>query len=212
MAAGHAIVSSDLEQNLNGKSTSNRSNILDIAVKHLTVSEKGKIKWNGPFEVLKSLMKELTKSEANWTSSGGYCKLLQVNDVTIRWYSDSKSLTLNGSSSEGIKSQIRNIASQVHPEAVTSNNNCSVAGVTALDMDRTVSSEAVQQSKVCKCTCNCFGGITTADLEGLKLDIAILESRFGIANSTDHINSEINSLRSNQRDLEAIIRKQDEII
>jgi hypothetical protein len=80
-------------------------------------------------------MKELTKSEANWTSSGGYCKLLEVNDVTIRWYSDSKSLTLNGSSSEGIKSQIRNIASQVHPEAVTSNNNCSVAGVTALDMD-----------------------------------------------------------------------------
>jgi hypothetical protein len=45
MAVGHAIVSSDLEQNLNGKSTSNRSNILDIAAKHLRVSEKGKINY-----------------------------------------------------------------------------------------------------------------------------------------------------------------------
>jgi hypothetical protein len=49
-------------------------------------------------------------------------------------------------------------------------------------------------------------------LEGLKLDIAILESRLNLANPSDEILSELSLIRNKQRDVEATIRKQDEII
>ena len=58
----------------------------------------------------------------------------------------------------------------------------------------------------------CSGGVAVASLEGLKLDIAILESRLNLANPSDEILSELSLIRNKQRDVEATIRKQDEII
>ena len=55
-------------------------------------------------------------------------------------------------------------------------------------------------------------GITVASLEGLKLDVAILEYCLKVANSYDGLVSELNSIRSKQRDVEAVIRKQNEIM
>ena len=65
---------------------------------------------------------------------------------------------------------------------------------------------------VCACKCSGSGGITVATLVGLKLDVAILESRLNVANSYDGVVSELDSIRSKQRDVEAVIRKQDEMI
>ena len=56
----------------------------------------------------------------------------------------------------------------------------------------------------CVCACECSGGITVATLEGLKLDVAILESRLNVANSYDGVVSELDSIRSKQRDVEAV--------
>ncbi len=72
--------------------------------------------------------------------------------------------------------------------------------------------EALTSSGPCSCSCKCSGGITVASLEGLKLDIAIPESPFNLANPTDETLSELSLFRNKQRDVEAIIRKQDEII
>ena len=69
MAGGHAIVSSDMEQDLGEKSTINQTNYTDNAAKYLTLSGKGKFKWNGPFEVLKLLMNEVTKSDTKFNDS-----------------------------------------------------------------------------------------------------------------------------------------------
>ena len=52
MAVGHATVSSDMEHDLGEKSTINQTNYTDNSAKYLTISEKGKFKWSGPFEVL----------------------------------------------------------------------------------------------------------------------------------------------------------------
>jgi hypothetical protein len=68
-------------------------------------------------------MNELMKSDTKWSTPGGYYKLLEVNDIAVRWYSDSNSLTLNGNSSHDIKSQLRNIASLAHPEAVATSKD-----------------------------------------------------------------------------------------
>jgi hypothetical protein len=207
MAVGDAIVSSDMEQDLGEKSTINQTNYTDNAAKYLTVSEKGKFKWNGPFEVLTLLMNELTKSDTKWSTPGGYCKLLEVNDIAVRWYSDSNSFTLNGNSSDDIKSQLRNIASLAHPEAVATRKDYKETEDASTDMGHTDASEA------CSCTCSCVRVVKT-DLEGLKLDMTILESRLFAALSENKCRSEsdINSLRLNLIEMEGVVRHQDEII
>ena len=213
MSDGHTFVSSDVEHVFDVISSPNQPNKVNKTVNYLTVSEKGKFKWHGPFEILKSFMKEVIKSGANWSSPGGHCRLLEANDVAVRWYSDSKSLTLNGSSSEIIKAQLRVIAtSQAQPGVLASNNNNIVVSDGPSNMVCAETSGSTKQPEVCKCSCTCTGRIAVAEFEGLKLDIAILESRLGLTNDVDHIYSEINSLRNKQRDLEAIIRKQDETI
>ncbi|CAB3999919.1 Hypothetical predicted protein [Paramuricea clavata] len=123
MADGHTIVSSDEKYDSGKKLIIDQEKYTDNVVKYLTVSDKGKFKWNGPFQSLKMLMTELTKNESKWSASGGYCKLLELDDLAIRWYADSKSLTVNGKLSNDIKSELRNIAGLARPAVeVTSNN------------------------------------------------------------------------------------------
>ena len=117
---------------------------------------------DGPFEILKLLMNELSKSDTKWSTSGGYCKLLEVNDIAVGWYSDSNSLTLNGSASDNIKSQLRNIASLAHPEAVATSKDYKETEDSATDMGHTDASE------VCSCTCTCVNRVVKTDLEGLN--------------------------------------------
>jgi hypothetical protein len=65
--------------------------------------------------------------------------------------------------------------------------------------------------EVCNCTCGCSGKLLAADVEGLKMKIAILELRLS-GNSHSEPSSDLNSLRSKQGDMEAMIHKQDEMI
>ena len=66
------------------------------AVNYLTVNEKGKFKWISSFQELKTLMNRLTEKDLKWTSPGGHCKLLELDEAEIRWYSNNKSLTICG--------------------------------------------------------------------------------------------------------------------
>ena len=69
-------------------------------------------------------------------------------------------------------------------------------------------------SEVCSCTCICVKRVVKADLEGIKLDTTILESRLFPALSENECRSEsdINSLRLNLIEMEGVVRHQDEII
>jgi hypothetical protein len=64
----------------------------------------------GSFEELKTLMNELTEKDLKRTSPGGHCKLLELDEAEIRWYSNNKSLTIRGKASDDIKSQLRILA------------------------------------------------------------------------------------------------------
>ncbi len=46
------------------------------------------------FEELKTLMNKLTEKDLKWTSPGGHCKLLELDEAEIRWYSNKKSTML----------------------------------------------------------------------------------------------------------------------
>jgi hypothetical protein len=51
--------------------------------------------------------------------------------------------------------------------------------------------DAINSSGPCGCKCKCSGGVAVASLEGLKLDIAIQESRLNLVNPSDEIPSEL---------------------
>ncbi|CAB4035180.1 Hypothetical predicted protein [Paramuricea clavata] len=65
---------------------------------------------------------------------------------------------------------------------------------------------------VCTCTCSCVNAVVSAELEGLKLERTILESRLLSVTSKSDNESEIKSLRVKLKDLEAVIGHQDELI
>ena len=92
------------------------------AANYLTVAEKGKFKWSGPVKDLKTLMNELTEKETRWSTPSGHCKLLQLDEVVVRWYSNSNSLTINGKLREDIKTQLRIVATLTRADTEVINN------------------------------------------------------------------------------------------
>ena len=88
-------------------------NIYDIK-QNLTVSKKGKLKWKGSFCDLQScLTRELgIKAKTKWSTPGGYCKKFEDENLTIRWYTDSFSLTINGEDSSRQMDKLALLASE----------------------------------------------------------------------------------------------------
>ena len=69
-------------------------------------------------------MYELTGKETKWSSPGGYCKLLELNEVVVRWYSDSNSLTINGKLCDEFKTQLIDLNKQLQLESEDTNAAC----------------------------------------------------------------------------------------
>ena len=112
MDEGHATMSSTIECDLTNNNSDDQLKHTENAANYLTVTEKGKFKWNGPFEDLKTLMNELTEKKTKWSMPSGHCKLLELDEVVVKWYSNSNSLTISGKLSEDIKTQLRIVAKQ----------------------------------------------------------------------------------------------------
>ena len=131
-----------------------------------------------------------------WSSPGGNVKLFTATDsnFVIKW---------NGPRSQKLTIEVDNCDHYLEGK---------FEKLSVRSQDKQVSKGKLSPLDPCNCACKCSGGITVASLEGLKLDVAILESRLKVANSYDGIVSEVNSILSKQRDVEAVIRKQDEII
>ena len=128
MDDGHALLSSDnIDFELADKTSTNvvdQVKYINSTSKYLVVNDKNKFKWIGPFEGLKNLMYELTGKETKWSSPSGYCKLLELNEVVVRWYSDSNSLTINGKLCDEFKTQLIDLNKQLQLESEDTNAAC----------------------------------------------------------------------------------------
>ena len=79
----------------------------------LIITNKGSFKWSGEFEALQTLFDDILNIQTSWSKPGGSCRKLEVADqLIVRWYSDSHSLTLNGSKDEEIKTCLRELAKE----------------------------------------------------------------------------------------------------
>ncbi|CAB3990522.1 Hypothetical predicted protein [Paramuricea clavata] len=63
---------------------------------NLSTSSKGKLKWTADFETLQRFVAEvLVLSDGEWTTPGRHAKLYQNESISIRWYSDTESITIS---------------------------------------------------------------------------------------------------------------------
>ena len=79
----------------------------------LTISDKGILNWSGSFEDLRYLIEDLQISKGKWTSPGGDCKLYEGREISIRWYSKKRTLTINGENADVVKDKLVKIVDKV---------------------------------------------------------------------------------------------------
>ena len=73
----------------NGGSTGETKNSVKFSehiAKHLSLTGKGKFKWNGSFENLEIFMNELLETQTKWSTPGGHSKLFESDNIIVRWY------------------------------------------------------------------------------------------------------------------------------
>lgn len=105
MAEGGAPVVSDL----------NDAYIVEISqsesTKSLFITSKGKLKWNGSFNSLQQFVDEILNIKGKWSSPGGGSKVLQGDEIIIRWYyGNNNTLTLAGSCADELKLKLNSLA------------------------------------------------------------------------------------------------------
>ena len=79
---------------------------------NLIISLKGKLVWTSSYEALQSFVREaLNLSDGNWSTPGGHAKLYQEEDISLNWYSDTKSIILSGKLAKEFEEKLNSMAS-----------------------------------------------------------------------------------------------------
>ena len=146
---------------------------------------------------LKSFVNDILNLKGKWTSPGGNAKLFSAADAgfVIKWFGiQSQKLVIQVDNEENyLKKKFESLVNEHE-----SNSVCSVHNID----DNATQANA---SKLCGCSCS-------VELEGLKLGMTILESRLQSALSQSELESDVRSLTVKLKELEAVIRHQDEVI
>ena len=158
--------------------------------------------WTGSLADLKCFVGEILNLKGKWSSPGGEAKLFCSTkpDLVIKWFGwRSHKLVIQVDSAENFLTQ--KFESLVNKSKGNKADSNGTDGAIVGDGD-TVHPNVPE---VCKCSCS-------VDLEGLKLEITILESRLFAAISKNELELDIDLLRVKQKESEAAIRCQDDVI
>ena len=154
-------------------------------------------RWRGNLSDLKGFVNDILNLEGKRNPPSGNAKLFSAADpgFVIKWFGiQSQKLVIQVDDEENyLKKKFESLMNKHE-----SNNVCSVHNID----NNTAQANA---SKVCGCICS-------VELEGLKLDMTILESRLLFALSQSELESDVYSLTVKLKELEAGIRHQDEVI
>ena len=96
----------------------------------ILMTANGNLKWQKNFEELRLAVDRLQlQSSKGWTSLGGYCKLFENGEVSIRWYSNSKTLTVKGEKANEIKEKLLNFDRKLSGEVKVYSESPKVANI-----------------------------------------------------------------------------------
>ena len=104
----------------------------------------GSLKWRKNFEELRLAVDRLQlQSSKGWTSPGGYCKLFENGEVSIRWYSNySKTLTVKGEKADEIKEKLLHFDRKLSGEVTVYSESPKVANIWSHATDRNLHSRS----------------------------------------------------------------------
>ncbi|CAB4000491.1 Hypothetical predicted protein [Paramuricea clavata] len=85
--------------------------------KYLFSNNKGNLKWYGDFVLLQELFDHLLQHQLIWSKPGSYCRKLEGDGFTIRWYSDNGTLTVSEAKEEKIKRYLQHISTK-EPDSI----------------------------------------------------------------------------------------------
>ena len=165
--------------------------------------KKGKLVWNGSLKDLKTfistIIEEKAAESAIWRSpSGGkWCFISDVLGVT--WYAKSKTICFDGPKADDLVVRIQDALARLDSVLEVNNDDLSFEENIVEDPI------CINENEVSNCS-----GVIAAEMEGIKLDMSILEGRF--ANAIKENKSDIGLLQRQLKELEGIIRHQDEVI
>ena len=170
----NSIVSVAGVQTADGKEEKHSSNS--------NLNEKIKLSWAGDLLSLKSFIDKSINLEGEWSSPGGEKKIFKSHDgnTIITWWKNKKYIKLDGANAENVKHKLWSIVG----------NNSSEDSQFATKTD-------TQFPQISYTYTNQEGRKElTADMEGIKLDMVILETSL-----EKKIESNINSINSVQEEL-----------
>lgn len=158
---------------MEGQSVRQEQSQSDIQLRNLISNLK--LSWASDFESLKSLVSDTLQVEGIWSSPGGEKKVFQGNDVKISWLKNKKYLTLQGKERSNMTCRLlKLIDNNYEPERLNMNATYNTDGISPC-------------SYSCKCT------ELSTDMEGVKLDLTILESKMN--QQTQAYRGEMSKLR-----------------
>ena len=81
-------------------------------------------KWFGDFDNLQGLFNNLLNKQTSWSKPGGCCRKLEADNLTVRWYSENHSLTINGDKEYEIRSCLQNLAKEASDQDESLSHIC----------------------------------------------------------------------------------------
>ena len=143
-----------------------------------------KLAWVGDFQSVKCLTADYLKLDGKWDSPGGEKKVLYCGDSpTILWWSKKKLLQFEGANAEFIQQRLLlDFCSENHTDLVRADIN-----------------KVQSDFESIKSTCNEL----SVDLEGMKLDMTIAESKQERA--IDQVREDVNKIQNDFNSINSMI-------
>ena len=77
----------------------------------ISINNKGKLVWTESYQLLQTFVEEvLSLSNGVWSCPGGDAKQYKAEDIDIRWYPETQSITLTGKAKDEIKEKLLSVA------------------------------------------------------------------------------------------------------
>ena len=165
--------------------------------------KKNKLTWSGTLNDLKTfvstIIDEKTAEGAAWRSPSGGKWCFICEDLEITWHSKSGVIIFDGARPGNLVKQIKDILVKLNDMEKTINSDLNLEA----NIDR--GSSCIIENEVSSHNSSC-----SVVIEGLKLEMVILETR--LLNTIKENKSDICSLSFKVKDLEGVIRHQDDAI
>lgn len=155
-----------------------------------------KLAWAGDYQSLKHLVSNYIKLDGTWCAPGGEKKIFSDGNTSITWWKNKKFLLFEGKEAENINQLL---ISLINCDNLTESTN-----ETVVSNESTLIRKG-NEGKACSCKCSEL----SVDLEGVKLDMTIAESKLGneIQSNTRMIGSVNDELIKIRNEFEKIVQQ-----